>query len=194
MALKAFGIGSNHDYRRSHLVHGHHASCDLRDLFNDLYMDGATMTEPSDLELPEEFLNCRFKFWTCPECIAPFIDWDGNVATCQSCGLTNVQHKQRLIDAVKESQMSQRGTQITVEQALAAVGDRHQVHTLAEDPEGNGHLTAAVMARDVFACLIRMPTCKLTVAKQKLVDLKYPLRVETSDRAFYVFCNNPLCK
>lgn len=88
--------------------------------------------------------------------------------------------------------MSKRGKQITVEQALAAVGDRNQVHTLAEDPEGNGHLTAAVMARDTFATMIKMPTCKLTIAKQKLVDLKYPLRVETSQRAFYVFCNTPL--
>jgi hypothetical protein len=50
------------------------------------------------------------------------------------------------------------------------------------------------MARDVFSVLIRMPTCKLTVAKQKLVDLKYPLRVETSERTFYVYCHNPLGK
>ena len=86
--------------------------------------------------------------------------------------------------------MNARGKPVTVEQALAAVGTRNQVHTLAEEAEG--HLTASVMQRDLFACLIKMPTCKLTTAKQKLADLQYPLHVRTTERGFYVYCVNPL--
>ncbi len=88
--------------------------------------------------------------------------------------------------------MSERGKSVSVGAALAAIGDGHQVHVLTEAPEG--HMTASVIQRELFDTMIRMPTCKLTIAKQKFAELNYPLRVETSQSAvaYYVFCTRPL--
>ena len=33
--------------------------------------------------------NGEFKFWVCPNLCRGFVDWDGDKATCRTCGRTN---------------------------------------------------------------------------------------------------------
>jgi hypothetical protein len=81
---------------------------------------------------------------------------------------------------------------VTVDQAIAAIGDKFQVHTVSK--EKRGHLKVETMTRGLFLTLIKMPTCRLSHAEMRFVDMGYPLRVETTQRVFYVFCNKPLEK
>jgi hypothetical protein len=38
------------------------------------------------------FQGVKIKFWTCPDCQDEFIEWCGDIATCQSCGTIIFSH------------------------------------------------------------------------------------------------------
>ena len=44
----------------------------------------------TDDELWEKFRNTPIKFWCCPMPMHRFVTWNGDVATCDECGRTNV--------------------------------------------------------------------------------------------------------
>lgn len=37
----------------------------------------------------ELLLNVPIKFWTCPVCERPRVEWNGDIATCMECKRTN---------------------------------------------------------------------------------------------------------
>lgn len=43
----------------------------------------------AESELLDTILNTPCRFWTCPVCVRPRVEWNGDVATCVECRRTN---------------------------------------------------------------------------------------------------------
>lgn len=46
-------------------------------------------------ELEEAFKNVRFRFWTCINKAHRYVTWNGDVASCDTCGLTSEMTRKR---------------------------------------------------------------------------------------------------
>jgi hypothetical protein len=44
----------------------------------------------SDQQLINVLLSVPYKFWTCPTCVRPRVQWKAALATCLECGRSNV--------------------------------------------------------------------------------------------------------
>jgi hypothetical protein len=71
-------------------------------MINELHVDESILLR--GLDAAKESLNCidsdqqlinvlssvPLKFWTCPTCVRPRVQWKAAVATCLECGRSNV--------------------------------------------------------------------------------------------------------